>query len=139
MSEQPYILKTITRTVRLYNPKFGDNRKCICGHAYERHFDGYEDEDEADVGCKYCACCNFVERSENHPGAEYDRLAAEWKRTGEEFLLKQLEVLVVNTNPEDFDFDSYNCPAHVWAVKSEDNLSWDIVHNGKTYHTFDAI
>lgn len=30
-----------------------------CGHPYERHFDGYEDN--APVGCKYCRCPHFVE------------------------------------------------------------------------------
>lgn len=28
--------------------------KCACGHPYDRHFDGYEDN--APVGCKYCEC-----------------------------------------------------------------------------------
>lgn len=35
-----------------YDPSYGDQRLCLCGHTYERHFDGYEDG--APVGCKYC-------------------------------------------------------------------------------------
>ena len=35
-----------------YDPYFGDNRLCTCGHPYYRHFDTYEDM--APVGCKYC-------------------------------------------------------------------------------------
>jgi hypothetical protein len=35
-----------------YDPAFGDDRLCECGHSYYRHFDTYEDM--APVGCKYC-------------------------------------------------------------------------------------
>jgi hypothetical protein len=35
-----------------YDPKFGDDRLCLCGHPYYRHFDTYEEM--APVGCKYC-------------------------------------------------------------------------------------
>lgn len=35
-----------------YNPGFGDERLCECGHSYYRHFDTYEDMEP--VGCKYC-------------------------------------------------------------------------------------
>ncbi len=38
----------------LYDPKFGDNRDCACGHPYYRHFDGYDGS--RPVGCKYCGC-----------------------------------------------------------------------------------
>lgn len=36
----------------MYDPNFGDNKKCECGHSYYRHFDSYDDM--APVGCKYC-------------------------------------------------------------------------------------
>ena len=42
-----------------YNPKYGDDRVCECGHAYYRHFDSYEDM--YPCGCKYCDCYTFVE------------------------------------------------------------------------------
>lgn len=58
-SEQPYI-KSISEVVEFkYNPNYGDDRICICGHSYYRHFDPYE-EMEA-VGCKYCGCSEFEE------------------------------------------------------------------------------
>lgn len=41
-----------------YDPNFGDDKLCQCGHRYERHFDGFEDN--AAVGCKYCECREFV-------------------------------------------------------------------------------
>lgn len=44
-----------------YNPDYGDNRICKCGHAYIRHFDPYEGMEP--VGCKYCGCEKFVEKS----------------------------------------------------------------------------
>lgn len=37
---------------RAYKPEFGDNRVCVCGHPYYRHFDTYEEM--YPVGCKYC-------------------------------------------------------------------------------------
>jgi hypothetical protein len=42
-----------------YDTNYGDARVCVCGHAYYRHFDPYEDM--ADVGCKYCDCFDFEE------------------------------------------------------------------------------
>ena len=53
--QQPYLTQTIT----VYNPHYGDERICKCGHPYHRHFDGYEGN--APVGCKYCDCRTFDE------------------------------------------------------------------------------
>lgn len=44
---------------RKYNPDYGDDRVCECGHAYYRHFDSYDNN--APVGCKYCSCFVFAE------------------------------------------------------------------------------
>lgn len=49
-----------------YDPNYGDDRLCTCGHPYERHFDGMEDC--AAVGCKYCDCVNFLEANGNASG-----------------------------------------------------------------------
>lgn len=35
-----------------YDPNYGDNKECLCGHPYYRHFDTYEDM--SPIGCKYC-------------------------------------------------------------------------------------
>jgi len=40
-----------------FNPKYNEDAKCECGHAYYRHFDPYENYDP--VGCKYCGCYHF--------------------------------------------------------------------------------
>lgn len=58
--EEPYIIKTITKQEAFYNPEFGDNRICKCGHKYYRHFDTYESMFPA--GCKYCDCFRFIEK-----------------------------------------------------------------------------
>ncbi len=45
-----------------YDPNFGDEKVCKCGHPYHRHFDSYEDNEP--VGCKYChdpRCSEFEE------------------------------------------------------------------------------
>lgn len=57
MIQKPYLEKIIT--VKIYNPDYGDNRVCQCGHKYYRHFDTFEDMEA--VGCKYCPCHDFVE------------------------------------------------------------------------------
>ena len=61
--ELPYLEETIVRVIRKYNPKYGDDRICECGHSYERHFDSYADMEN--VGCKYCDCFEFVEKTSN--------------------------------------------------------------------------
>jgi len=43
-----------------YDPLFGDDRLCECGHPYYRHFDTYDGMNP--VGCKYCSadeCSHF--------------------------------------------------------------------------------
>lgn len=50
---QPYVSCVVTK---LYNPLFGDNRICECGHSYAKHFDLRDDEC---VGCAYCRCEDF--------------------------------------------------------------------------------
>jgi len=59
---EPYLLKDIVKTVRAYNPEYGDERICICGHEYYRHFDSYDGM--RPVGCKYCRCYSFSEKVE---------------------------------------------------------------------------
>lgn len=59
MSEQPYLTRTVTTTQRVYNRNYGDDRVCVCGHTYYRHFDLYEEG--LAVGCKYCDCAEFKE------------------------------------------------------------------------------
>lgn len=57
--QEPYL--TVERVVveRQYNPDYGDDEICRCGHAYYRHFDTYEDMYAC--GCKYCPCKTFTE------------------------------------------------------------------------------
>lgn len=56
---QPYLIEEVTTRRDIYNPDYGDDRVCRCGHRYYRHFDGYDDN--APVGCKYCDCFKFKE------------------------------------------------------------------------------
>lgn len=57
--DAPYIVSYHLVENRKYNPKYGDDRICKCGHQYYRHFDTYEDM--YPIGCKYCDCCTFEE------------------------------------------------------------------------------
>ena len=41
-----------------YDKAFGDDKECLCGHPYYRHFDTYDEM--APVGCKYCGCQTFM-------------------------------------------------------------------------------
>jgi len=72
--EYPYNIKQVVTEIRLYNPKFGDDRVCKCGHTYERHFDLHEEVDEQDVGCKYCNCSTFVENQASEMQENVSRL-----------------------------------------------------------------
>jgi len=42
----------VMEAVLLYDPTYGDDIECLCGHPYYRHFDTYEEM--SPVGCKYC-------------------------------------------------------------------------------------
>ena len=64
MSDEPPYLRKETVVVEMtYNPKYGDDRLCTCGHKYYRHFDTYEDM--SPCGCKYCDCYTFKEAKPN--------------------------------------------------------------------------
>lgn len=61
-SNKPYIETITIETTSKYNPNYGDDIECKCGHPYYRHFDTYEDM--YPCGCKYCQCCGFESLSE---------------------------------------------------------------------------
>jgi len=61
IGERLYLTKRVSWTERKYNPNYGDDRICKCGHPYYRHFDTYENM--APVGCKYCSCGKFKEQA----------------------------------------------------------------------------
>ena len=56
----PYLLFKYSQIREVYNPDYGDDRICECGHSYGRHFDPYDGN--AAVGCKYCMCYRFKEK-----------------------------------------------------------------------------
>lgn len=55
-----HVIQLLHETSPGYDPSYGDERECVCGHPYYRHFDTYDDM--ADVGCKYCLCDKFSEK-----------------------------------------------------------------------------
>ena len=59
--EAPYIITEEVVIHRKYNPNYGDDRICECGHPYYRHFDTYDDM--CPCGCKYCGCGVFKEKT----------------------------------------------------------------------------
>ena len=82
--ELPYLITTVTKIIREYNPNYGDNRICVCGHPYYRHFDPYEDNTA--VGCKYCQCTIF---EDVEPIKEvYNKLNNDWADEDLKVLLK---------------------------------------------------
>lgn len=66
--DSPYIeTEVIVKAIfREYNPDYGDNKLCKCGHTYYRHFDSWEGM--APIGCKYCQCEEFVPAEEINDG-----------------------------------------------------------------------
>jgi hypothetical protein len=65
------LLSTPHLDAPVYNPLFGDDKLCGCGHGYYRHFDTHGDM--APVGCKYCECKEFVISEAAAPKARRDR------------------------------------------------------------------
>ncbi len=57
--DEPYreTVIEVIGVLKEYNPNFGDDKICECGHTYYRHFDSYEGM--SPVGCKYCGCQEF--------------------------------------------------------------------------------
>jgi hypothetical protein len=62
--DSPYIVQHIIVEYdeMLYNPEYGNDRICECGHPYYRHFDSWDNM--CACGCKYCACDKFEESKE---------------------------------------------------------------------------
>lgn len=54
---EPYLIEEKIIKVQKYNPYYGDDNLCNCGHPYYRHFDSYDDM--FPCGCKYCFCFKF--------------------------------------------------------------------------------
>lgn len=83
--QPPYLLRT--EIVKEFNPNYPRDTECICGHPYHRHFDGYEGN--APVGCKYCACYEFIARTPEteHLAKEIEgernAMEAEWAKEEE--------------------------------------------------------
>ena len=46
---------------RRWDPDMDENAECECGDPYYRHFDTYDDM--SPVGCKYCECWTFKEKT----------------------------------------------------------------------------
>lgn len=61
----PYIITERIVVDMAYNPEYGNDRICTCGHPYHRHFDWDIDEVNP-IGCKYCSCDEFVEKLHNN-------------------------------------------------------------------------
>lgn len=61
--QKPYLITTEVLSYRHYNPNYGDDRICKCGHPYHRHFDSYDNM--SPVGCKYCKCFTFKEKKDD--------------------------------------------------------------------------
>ena len=60
-SNDPYLVSINVKTVLKYNPKYGDEKICKCGHPYYRHFDTYDEMFAC--GCKYCQCLEFKKKN----------------------------------------------------------------------------
>lgn len=56
-NDDPYLEFIEVNITHKYNPEYGDDKECKCGHPYYRHFDTYEDM--FPIGCKYCDCMVF--------------------------------------------------------------------------------
>ena len=83
--EQPYIKKARVVIDVSYNPNYGDDRICQCGHPYYRHFDSYEKMEP--VGCKYCGCYDFVPAEKIKAQIKGSEVIIGYKLKNKEFVL----------------------------------------------------
>lgn len=110
--EQPYIEVITIVKEQKYNPKYGDDRICACGHPYYRHFDTYEQMYAC--GCKYCGCFTFVE--ENKENLFMNELS--------ERIIKFIDTYAAISPNE--DADKYTCPDAYQLLDCADLLSRQI-------------
>lgn len=75
IDDRPYIEEKVVTVIKKYNPNYGDDKICTCGHEYCRHFDSYDNMEP--IGCKYCFCDTFTPK----------------KLTHEEFVMQSIPVL----------------------------------------------
>lgn len=68
MAEIRDAVAAVGRQTPNYDPAFGDDRPCACGHEYHRHFDSYGRMEP--VGCKYCPCDSFKDPATGAPAPE---------------------------------------------------------------------
>lgn len=69
-NNRPYIVTIEGVAINYeYNKNYGDDKECVCGHPYYRHFDTYEYM--SPIGCKYCGCSYFVEMSTEKRDEKY--------------------------------------------------------------------
>lgn len=54
MKEEPYLFEEIVVKRRKYNPEYGDDHICQCGHTYINHFENY-----VPLTCNQCECYVF--------------------------------------------------------------------------------
>lgn len=78
-----------------YDPQFGDDKLCLCGDPYYRHFDTYDDM--APIGCKYC--CHYGSDTQNE-------LHGNGHCTG--FKVKEIDDRTSSTIPDDDHIDDYD-------------------------------
>lgn len=65
MSDNPYLEELFMYTTKKYNPNYGDDRMCVCGHRYIKHFEIYDRP--VPRPCRNCECPEFVEQKNENP------------------------------------------------------------------------
>lgn len=78
----------IRKRVMAHNPNYPDDNRCLCGHAYYRHFDPYENWEA--VGCKHCSCGHFVHEEGADRMSPFSRMQnfGQWHVQWEDYLLQ---------------------------------------------------
>lgn len=56
VNHSPPVVSEEDQIAEQYDSNYGDNKPCLCGHPYYRHFDTYDNMSA--VGCKYCSPWN---------------------------------------------------------------------------------
>lgn len=127
----------IRKRVFAYNDKYPEDNRCLCGHAYYRHFDPYEEW--AAVGCKYCGCGHFIHEVGAERLSPFDRMQrfGRWDVRLEDYL-EQWELFAYAFYPDIEEYLGASVKQWMDIIEPPDQGEGNAFRSSHPSGTFDA-